>query len=65
MILVFPDQYVYHNHYGGDNPHHKIPQMGLEYMMDKIRQACGKYDVLFTSNLEIDYNVIIVLVKIK
>lgn len=64
MILVFPDQAVYQFQYGGNNPYHKIPQMGLNYMLEKIHESVRKYEILFTQKCEIDYNVIIIIKKL-
>lgn len=63
MILVFPDQQCYANEFGGFNPHHSVPNMGMEYMLNRLREALSRYTIEFTSDREIDYNVIIVIRK--
>ncbi|HEX8460700.1 MAG TPA: class I SAM-dependent methyltransferase [Segetibacter sp.] len=70
FILVFPDQPQYEKHckLTGQplNTHHVHKEMGLTYMlkeMDKFENL--KYNVLYTSNCEVDYNVIMVLHIIK
>lgn len=64
LILVFPDQQVYEIVYGGNNPHHSVPNMGLKYMLNRMAEALVKYEIVFTSENEIDYNVIIVARKL-
>ncbi len=66
LILVFPDQKVY-----GEtcvktgqplNTHHIHKDMGLEFMHKRLQEIAGiSYRVLFESNCEIDYNVVMVL----
>lgn len=64
LILVFPDQRVYELH-GGNNPHHRIPEMGLDYMIGQLDAILrNTYTVNFTSDCQIDYNVIIVITKL-
>lgn len=64
LILVFPDQQKYEQHcrLTGQpvNVHHKHADMGLAFIKDVMNKTLGSYQVLFESNCEIDYNVIIV-----
>lgn len=66
LILVFPDQKKYEKHCikTGQplNTYHKHVDMGLSFMMAKLDELkLVTYTTLFTSNLEVDYNVILVL----
>lgn len=64
IVLVFPDQQCYSIEHGGNNPHHSVPNMGLEYMLNRLREALPRYTIEYTSDREIDYNVIIVARKL-
>lgn len=66
LILVFPDQAVYEKycrkHGQPLNLYHIHKEMGLEFMIRKINSIEGlRYDLLFQSNCEIDYNVVMVV----
>jgi len=66
LILVFPDQRKYEAHCFRTgqplNTHHVHKDMGLEFMLDCLRQIPGiVHTPLSQSNCEIDYNVIMVL----
>lgn len=67
LILVFPDQFQYHMHClirkEPPNPHHIHGGMGLFFMRRAISKLpmSIKYKILFESNCEIGYNVIVVL----
>lgn len=66
LILVFPDQpkyEVYCKKMGIPmNPYHIHANMGYDLMLEKMNELSGiSYDILFSSNCEIDYNVVIVL----
>ena len=66
LILVFPDQpkYEVFNKQNGipGNPYHVHGNMGYDYMMDRLNEIESvKYKLLYSSNCEIDYNVIIVV----
>ncbi|NCI49572.1 class I SAM-dependent methyltransferase [Sediminibacterium roseum] len=66
LILVFPDQPKYKAMCDAAgipmNPYHIHADMGYDFMMKKINELEGiSYDILFQSNCEIDYNVVIVL----
>jgi ubiquinone/menaquinone biosynthesis C-methylase UbiE len=66
LILVFPDQQKYEkicNKIGQPlNPYHIHKNMGYDFMLQKINELENlSYEVLFSSNCEIDYNVVIVL----
>lgn len=70
LILVFPDQPKYEAHCRETkqplNLHHVHSDMGLNYMlaeMELIKEV--KFEILFTSNCEIDYNVILVAKVLK
>lgn len=70
LILVFPDQERYEDHckITGQplNAHHFHAKMGLEFMLQKINEISSiKYDILYQSNCEIDYNVVLILKIIK
>jgi len=66
LILVFPDQGKYEAHCKRTgqllNAYHKHAEMGLQYMLaqvDKIEEIT--YEVMYQSDCEIDYNVILAL----
>jgi ubiquinone/menaquinone biosynthesis C-methylase UbiE len=66
LILVFPDQpkyEVYCREMGVPmNPYHVHADMGYEYMLAKLKEISNiSYEVIFSNNCEIDYNVVIVL----
>lgn len=66
LILVFPDQGVYEGYCKArnepPNPHHIHAEMGMQYMLETMAKVPGiRYEQLFSSNCEIDYNVILVL----
>ncbi|TAG32124.1 MAG: class I SAM-dependent methyltransferase [Sphingobacteriia bacterium] len=66
LILVFPDQIKYEfickNAGIILNPYHVHPNMGRDYMIDKLNELTNiNYQILYQSNCEIDYNVILVL----
>lgn len=65
LILVFPDQKKYEQHCLATgqplNPHHVHSEMGLEFMLDKLKHVNNiRSRILFSSNCEIDYNVVMV-----
>ncbi len=68
LILVFPDQQKYEQYClkegTNTNSHHIHKNMGLDFMLQAIQQCGISYHILFKSNCEIDYNVILI-VKIK
>ncbi len=66
LILVFPDQPVYEVYCRKlgipMNPYHVHPDMGYDYMLKQLDGIPGiSYESLFTSNCEVDYNVVMVL----
>lgn len=66
LILVFPDQQVYEEYCkkAGQSPneHHVHKNMGLNFMLNVLNEIPYiKYELLFQSNCEIDYNVVMVL----
>ena len=66
LVLVFPDQpkyEVYCRELGIPmNPYHVHKDMGYDFMMEKMKTLPGiSYEVLYSNNCEIDYNVVIVL----
>jgi ubiquinone/menaquinone biosynthesis C-methylase UbiE len=66
LILVFPDQpkyEVYCREIGIPmNPYHVHAHMGFEYMLQQLNELDHiSYESLFTSNCEVDYNVVMVL----
>ena len=66
LVLVFPNQKVYEAHclktQQPINIHHVHQEMGLDFMIDKLNNLVGiEYNVLFHSDCEIDYNVVLVL----
>ncbi|PWU04738.1 MAG: hypothetical protein C5B52_00945 [Bacteroidetes bacterium] len=70
LILVFPDQPKYEEvcRRTGQplNMHHVHKDMGLKFMYDRLKEIENlEYSVLFESNCEIDYNVVMVLKLLK
>jgi ubiquinone/menaquinone biosynthesis C-methylase UbiE len=66
LILVFPDQQKYEAHCRRTgqtlNTHHIHQDMGLAFMHARLKEIPYiKYDNLFSSDCEIDYNVVMVL----
>jgi predicted SAM-dependent methyltransferase len=66
LILVFPDQRAYEAYckISGQslNAYHKHADMGLSYMLNALSQLPNiSYELLYSSNCEIDYNVILAL----
>jgi ubiquinone/menaquinone biosynthesis C-methylase UbiE len=66
LILVFPDQQVYEAYCKKTgqtlNTHHIHKNMGLDFMLNRLNEIPYiKYENIFTSNCEIDYNVVMVL----
>jgi ubiquinone/menaquinone biosynthesis C-methylase UbiE len=66
LILVFPDQPAYAVYCKKMdvpmNPYHVHADMGYEYMLKQLAGLPGvTYEILFSSNCEVDYNVVIVL----
>lgn len=66
LILVFPDQPKYEaycNNLGmPQNPYHVHTNMGYSFMLNCLNQIQNiSYKILYSSNCEIDYNVIMVL----
>jgi len=66
LILVFPDQPVYEVYCKNlgipMNPYHIHADMGYSFMMDRLNELQNiSFQSLFTSNCEIDYNVVMVL----
>ncbi len=66
LILVFPDQPEYEvycrDRHVPLNPYHVHPDMGMQYMLDRLNELEGiRYETLYTNNCEIDYNVVMVL----
>ena len=65
LILVFPDQVHYEAHCIKTNQtintHHVHKNMGLLFMHEQLNKINNiKFDILYESDCEIDYNVIIV-----
>jgi SAM-dependent methyltransferase len=65
LILVFPDQPKYEV-YCRDmgipmNPYHVHADMGYDFMMARLNELGIRYEILYSNNCEIDYNVVIVL----
>lgn len=65
LILVFPDQKVYEEHCVKTgqplNPHHVHKDMGAEFMIKRLNEIKEiSYEILLKSDLQIDYNVILV-----
>ena len=70
LILVFPDQPKYEEvcRKTGQplNMHHVHRNMGMKFMYDRLNEIQNLgYTVLFESNCEIDYNVVMVLKLLK
>lgn len=70
LILVFPDQKLYEETCAKTgqplNLHHIHKEMGLSFMLDRLKEIDYiSYKVLFTSNCDIDYNVVLVLQILK
>ncbi|HVG13422.1 MAG TPA: methyltransferase domain-containing protein [Chitinophagaceae bacterium] len=70
LILVFPDQRVYEEHCRKSgqalNLYHKHADMGLTFMLDKLKALQEiSFEILFSSNCAIDYNVIIIAKILK
>ena len=70
LVLVFPDQPKYEAYCKKleipMNPYHIHPDMGFDFMINRLNEIQEmRFEVLFTSNCEIDYNVIIVAKIIK
>jgi ubiquinone/menaquinone biosynthesis C-methylase UbiE len=66
LILVFPDQPQYEiycrNNNQTANKHHIHKTMGLKFMLDQMDALPGvRYELLFQSDCEVDYNVVLVL----
>ena len=66
LILVFPDQPKYEVFCKSINipmnPYHVHPDMGYDYMLARLNEISGiSYEMIFSSNCEIDYNVVMVL----
>jgi ubiquinone/menaquinone biosynthesis C-methylase UbiE len=66
LILAFPDQPKYAAYCSeigiAQNPYHVHADMGHDYMMQRLDELEGiRYEVLFSSNCAIDYNVVLVL----
>lgn len=66
LVLVFPDQMKYETYCTKNkvalNPYHIHKDMGLEFMLRKLKEIKNiKFEILYTNNCEIDYNVIIAL----
>jgi len=66
LILVFPDQPVYEVYCRNlgipMNPYHVHADMGFEYMLKQLDKLTGiSYELLFNSNCEVDYNVVMVM----
>jgi ubiquinone/menaquinone biosynthesis C-methylase UbiE len=65
LILVFPDQKIYEDYCKKTgqplNMYHVHQDMGLDFMLIKLKAIPNiEYVPLFTSNCQIDYNVIII-----
>jgi len=69
LILVFPDQPKFEEHCRRTgqplNPHHVHEDMGFAYMQNQMEQIPVEKKLLFKSDCEIDYNVIMVYAIIK
>lgn len=66
LILVFPDQPAYEKHCRRTgqplNMYHVHKDMGLKFMQDRLNELGGvSCEMLFKSNCEIDYNVVMVM----
>ena len=67
LILAFPDQAKYLQYCSANktmpNGNHRVDQMGLNYMLGELKTLLYdgiKAEVLFTSNCDVTYNVIVV-----
>lgn len=65
LILVFPNQKLYEEYCMKTgqtlNPHHVHKDMGLEFMMNRLNEINYiSAQLIFSSNCEIDYNVVMV-----
>lgn len=72
LILVFPDQKKYEEECLKTNQplniHHVHQNMGLQFMLDKLASLRNEglhYNLVYSSDCEIDYNVILVLQVVK
>lgn len=70
LILAFPDQPKYAAYCAEmgipQNPYHVHADMGHDYMIQRLDELEDiRYEVLFSSNCAIDYNVVLVLKIIK
>lgn len=66
LMLVFPDQKIYEAYCQKTgqplNTHHIHKEMGLDFMITRLNEIPYiKYIKIFTSNCDIDYNVVMVL----
>jgi ubiquinone/menaquinone biosynthesis C-methylase UbiE len=66
LILVFPDQKIYEAYCQKTgqplNMHHVHKDMGLNFMHNRLNEIPRiKYEDVFISNCDIDYNVVMVL----
>jgi ubiquinone/menaquinone biosynthesis C-methylase UbiE len=66
LVLVFPDQPKYASYCRElaipMNPYHVHADMGYDYMLAKLTELDGvSYEMLYSNNCKIDYNVIMVL----
>lgn len=66
LILVFPDQQKYEQHCKRTgqplNLYHVHKEMGLQFMLNRLNEIPHiSYELLFKSDREIDYNVVMVL----
>ncbi len=66
LILVFPDQPMYEKHCKKTgqplNTYHVHKNMGYDYMLNRLDELSElRYSIEFSSNTEIDYNVIMVV----
>jgi ubiquinone/menaquinone biosynthesis C-methylase UbiE len=65
LVLVFPDQPKYEIYCKKleipMNPYHIHSNMGFDYMIKMLQEIEGiQFEIKFTSNCEVDYNVVIV-----
>jgi SAM-dependent methyltransferase len=66
LILIFPDQVKYEDHCVKTgqplNLYHVHKNMGFEYMVNILKQIDTiDFEILYSNNCEIDYNVILIL----
>jgi ubiquinone/menaquinone biosynthesis C-methylase UbiE len=66
LILVFPDQPAYEKHClkTGQtlNTHHVHKSMGLQFMLEVLNTLKGiSFELVYSSNCEIDYNVVLIV----